>query len=98
LTAFWASLFNVAGLVLTLLGAAVAAKGVLLSKDDAISKAGQIGASYYGMTVPTREQYLQQPAVKNLIAQSRWASRGLVLVVVGTFLQIIAALPALLTR
>jgi hypothetical protein len=47
-----------------------------------------------GRQTPTKEQSLQQPGVQNLIRQSRYASRGLVLVGIGTRLQIVGTVPS----
>jgi hypothetical protein len=80
---------EIAGLVLVLIGSVVTAFAVILKPDDAIKIAGQIGASVYGVHIPTREQFLQQPAVRNLIRQSRMAKWGLSLIAFGTLIQIV---------
>ena len=88
----------VVGLGLTFIGSIVTARAVIIKADDAIKVAGQAGLSGYvsssGPITPTRDQYLQQPAVQNLIRQSRSAQRGLCLIAVGTALQILGASPS----
>lgn len=75
------------GLLLTLIGAGVTAKAVILREDDAIN----IGVSRW--SGGTREENLQLPTVKNLLWSSRAAMWGLIMVAAGTALQ---AVPILL--
>lgn len=71
------------GLALTLIGAGITARAVILREDDAIA----IGLARY--TVQTRDEKLRLPMVQNLLASSRGARRGLLFIVGGTALQII---------
>jgi hypothetical protein len=70
------------GLLLTFIGAAITAKAVILTEDDAI----RIGVSRFAGE--TREQNLALPTVQNLLASSRAARTGLLTIVVGTGLQL----------
>jgi hypothetical protein len=90
-----ASTLNIVGLVIVLAGAIVTARAVILKQPrDAIRIAGQSGAGYWGAGVKPLpdETYLQQPAVQNLIRQSKWAKWGLILIAGGTFFQILGVL------
>jgi hypothetical protein len=89
------SALAIVGLAIVLAGSVVTALAVIIKEDDAINTAGQIGAAPYGVVIPTREQFLQQPAVQNLIQQSKKAKCGLFLIAGGTFLQILGALAGL---
>ena len=71
------------GLAIVLLGSIVTAR----QDDDAISIAGQSGFAGYSLPQPTPELFRQQPAVSNLIRQSRHARFGLYLIAAGTFFQ-----------
>ena len=77
----WADIITLAGLALTLIGAGVTAKSVVLREDDAID----IGLARYAGE--TREENLKLPAVQNLLNASRGAQRGLWIVVIGIALQ-----------
>jgi hypothetical protein len=70
---------NIAGLLLTLLGAIVAASGVIMSKQTAI----EISSTYWDENLRLRAA---------LLKQSRTAAGGLVLVALGTALQLCALL------
>lgn len=70
------------GLSLTLIGAVVTARSIILTEDDAIA----IGVARYG---GTREENLRLPAVQNLLSQSKAAQVGMWLIALGTALQII---------
>jgi hypothetical protein len=72
----------------------VTARAAIINDGDAISIAGQSGFSGYSLPQPTPEQFMQQPAVRNLIRQSRHARAGLYLIAAGTFFQIIGAVPS----
>ena len=87
-----ASALNIVGLGIVLAGSMVTAFAVILKEDDAINTAGQVGAGYYGLHIPSREQFLQQPAVQNLIQQSKRAKWGLILIAGGTVFQILGVL------
>jgi hypothetical protein len=85
---------TIAGLVFVLAGSIVIAVAVFVNPRGAIRIAGQSGASYWGAgkkPIP-EETYLQQPAVRNLIRQSKMAKWGLGLIALGTVFQIIGAL------
>jgi hypothetical protein len=77
----WSDLFALAGLLLTLIGAVLTARSVILSEDQAL----HIGVARY--VSGKRDQDLQLPAVQNLLGASRGAQRGLCLIAVGTLLQ-----------
>jgi hypothetical protein len=79
----WSYLFVVTGLCLTLIGAAVTASAVILSEDEAI----EIGVSRFNGD--NREQDLRLPAVQGLMKQSKDAKWGLLLIVAGTFVQLL---------
>jgi hypothetical protein len=81
--AYWTDLFTAFGLALTGIGAFVAARAVILKKEDAL----KIGSGALVSHIP--EENLELPMVKNLLSSSWGAQRGLWLVVVGTSLQII---------
>ena len=71
------------GLLLTLIGAWITAHAVILKQTDAIA----IGIPRIAWN--TDAENLTLPAVQNLIASSRAARRGLVLIAVGTGLQLL---------
>lgn len=79
-------LFTLAGLTITLIGAGVTAKAVILREDDAIN----IGLTRYSGGV--REEDLQLPMVQNLLWSSRAAKYGLIMVAIGTALQAVPIL------
>ena len=70
---------NIAGLLLTLLGAVVAASGVIMSKQTAI----ELSSTFWDENLRLRAA---------LLKQSRTASVGLGLVAIGTALQLCALL------
>jgi hypothetical protein len=74
------------GLLLTILGAGLGFRGVWVSEDQAaeVGKARWSGGS--------REEFLQLPAVKSLIGQSRYAMWGFGFIAGGTVLQIVGVL------
>lgn len=76
-------LFSLCGLVLTLIGAGIAANAVILREDDAIA----VGVCRW--SGETREEDLALPMVQNLLKASRSAMWGLILVAAGTSLQIV---------
>lgn len=76
-----ADLVSLVGLILTLIGAGVAAKAVILREDDAI----KIGLSRFASEI--KEENLKMPMVQNLLWSSRAAKYGLTMVSVGTALQ-----------
>ena len=81
MTQTFADAISLAGLLLTLIGAAVAAWAVILRPEDAV----KIGlARYAGATL---EENLQLPTVKNLLKSSQLAKWGFLSVALGTCLQ-----------
>jgi hypothetical protein len=71
------------GLAITLVGAWITARAVILKQAEAID----IGVpSWAG---ETDEENLQMPMVQNLLASSRGARRGLLFIAGGTALQIV---------
>jgi hypothetical protein len=89
-----ASALNIVGLVIILAGSMVTPRAVILKPRDAIRIAGQSGATGWGAGVKRLpdETYLQQPAVQNLIRQSKWAKWGLILIAGGTVFQILGVI------
>ena len=71
------------GLALTVTGAVVTARAVMLTPKAAV----EIGVARINGN--TFEQDLKLPAVQNLLNQSHAASNGLYLVALGTFFQMI---------
>ena len=76
----FAEKINVAGLLLTLLGAIAAASGVIMSKQTAID----LSSTYWDENIRLRKALIRQP---------RTAAIGLALVAVGTAFQLYALLP-----
>ena len=74
-------LLALCGLLVTLVGAGVTARAVILREDDAIN----IGVSRFAGS--TREENLRLPMVQNLLWSSRAAMWGLIMVAGGTALQ-----------
>jgi hypothetical protein len=90
---------NCIGIIIVALGAFVTSRAVIITDDQAVRIAGLAPAlaAYLGPEgprTPMKEQYLQQPGVRNLIRQSRLASRGLVFICIGTLLQIVGTIPS----
>jgi hypothetical protein len=90
---------TVIGMIVVTIGAFVTSRAAILTNAQAIKIAGQAPTAFgyarpEGPQMPTEEEYLQQPAVRNLIQQSRHASCGLVLIGIGTLLQIAGAVPS----
>lgn len=76
-------LFTGIGLLLTLIGAWIAAHAVILKQAEAI----EVGVGVWvGDTV---EENLGLPQVQNLLAGSRGARRGLIFIFLGTLLQLV---------
>lgn len=71
------------GLAITLVGAWITARAVILKEADAI----HIGVPRWAGE--TNEENLKLPMVQNLLASSRGARRGLLFIVLGTALQIV---------
>ncbi|MDO9640266.1 MAG: hypothetical protein Q7J44_17140 [Pseudotabrizicola sp.] len=71
------------GLTITLIGAWITARAVILKDADAV----HIGVSR--LAGETDEENLQMPMVQNLLASSRGARRGLLFIAGGTALQIV---------
>ncbi|MDH0125448.1 hypothetical protein N7376_15680 [Brucella intermedia GD04153] len=79
---WWADVSTAAGLILTLVGAWVAARSVMLSEDDAL----KIGLARFGSEI--REENLRLPHVQNLLASSKSARLGLFAVAIGSGMQL----------
>ena len=71
------------GLALTLVGAWITARAVILKDDDAI----EIGTTR--VMANNRADRIHNPMVQNLLASSRGARRGLLFIAGGTALQIV---------
>lgn len=71
------------GLVITLIGAWITARAVILKEADALDT----GVSR--LAGETDEENLGMPMVQNLLASSRGARRGLLFIAGGTALQIV---------
>ena len=80
-------ILSLIGLSLTLIGAGITARAVILREDDAI----HIGVPRWASD--QREENLKLPMVKNLLWSSMAAKYGLVLICAGTVFQ---ALPIIL--
>ena len=80
---WWSDFLAVAGLALTAIGAAWTARSVILTEAEAV----KIGVARYA--APTHEENLSLPHVQSLLASSRGAKLGLIVVVIGTLLQIV---------
>lgn len=78
---FYSDLFTLAGLSVTLIGAGVTAKAVILKDDDAIETGMPRWAG------EGKEEHMKLPMVQNLLRASRAAKWGLSMVAAGTFLQ-----------
>jgi hypothetical protein len=71
------------GLLITLCGAWITARAVILKDDDAI----EIGTTR--VMANNRADRIHNPMVQNLLASSRGARRGLLFIAGGTALQIV---------
>ena len=78
---------NVIGLGLDIIGAIILSYGLIIRRKSAI----ELGVSKWGGN--TDEENLKQPKVKDILKQSRNAVIGLVILVLGFILQIIANWP-----
>ena len=78
---------NIIGLGLDIVGAIILSYGLIMCKKTAI----ELGVSKWGGN--TDEENLKQPKVKDILKQSRNAVIGLVILVLGFVLQIIANWP-----
>jgi hypothetical protein len=56
-----ASILEMVGLIVVFVGSMVTAFAVILKPDEAIRIAGKINAMGWGVKIPTREEFLQQP-------------------------------------
>ncbi|MDZ4391987.1 hypothetical protein [Cypionkella sp.] len=83
MTEVLSDIFTFFGLLLTLIGALITARAVILKEDDAID----IGLSRFSSE--NRDENLSLPMVQNLLASSRGARRGLIVIMIGTALQLI---------
>jgi hypothetical protein len=80
----WLSdLLAVVGLTLTAIGAGWTARSVILTEEEAV----KIGVARFAAA--THEENLNLPHVQSLLASSKGAKLGLMVVVAGTVLQII---------
>lgn len=80
------------GLAITLAGAWITARAVILKEDDAID----VGLARF--SGETRDENLQLPMVQNLLASSRGARRGLLFIAGGTALQLVPIIVRLAYR
>lgn len=71
------------GLLLTLIGAWIAARGVIIDDATAI----KLGVGHWGGS--TDQENIKLPRVQNLITSSKSARRGLALIALGTGLQLL---------
>ena len=71
------------GLLLTLIGASMTARSVILKPKEAI----HIGVARYSSGNSYDD--LMLPSVQNLLASSKGARNGLILIAFGTFLQLV---------
>ena len=71
------------GLTLTLVGAWITAHAVILREEDAV----KIGLARWASGDPEKD--LKLPMVQNLLKSSRGARRGLLIIVAGTFGQLV---------
>ncbi|WP_078572226.1 hypothetical protein [Thioclava sp. F36-7] len=78
---FIADWFTLIGQVMTLIGAGVAAKGVILKRDDA----GHLAVSRFASGDPSR--WAELPLAKSLLRSSALAKWGLIFVAAGTAMQ-----------
>jgi hypothetical protein len=83
---FFSDVLTAIGLFLTLFGAAIAARAVILSKGSAV----KIGAG--ALAGNTDEENLPLPMVQNLLKTSQHAKIGLLLIAGGTLLQLLPVL------
>lgn len=83
MTDFEADILAGLGLTLTLLGAWITGKSVILKEDDAI----KVGLTRF--VSDKREENLKLPMVQNLLASSKGARRGLLIIAWGTALQLV---------
>jgi hypothetical protein len=81
-----AAMITIIGLLMTGLGAYLAARAMWLTDQQAV----EIGVSRG--TASTVEENLKLPAVQNLLRQSRGASRGFWLILAGAILQAAATI------
>ncbi|MBW6416735.1 hypothetical protein [Celeribacter sp. PS-C1] len=75
--------FSAVGLLLTALGAYVTARGVMLTGN----RAGEIAVSR--IAGARKETYEELPLAQALLNASRLARKGLLLIVAGSFLQMV---------
>jgi uncharacterized membrane protein len=80
------SLLNVVGLILDFLGASILTISLFISKEKAL----EIGTPKWASDDP--KENLELPQVRELLAQSRRAKLGFILLTVGFLLQIVGAL------
>jgi len=76
-------MLTVLGLAISLVGACITARAVILKDNDAVN------GGLSRISGETNEENLRLPMVQNLLASSRGARRGLLLIAGGTLLQII---------
>lgn len=81
----WVPYITVLGLACTLIGAIIIAKAVVLSEDDAL----RIGISPHS---GSREEDLKLPHVQSLLAGSHRVKWGVIVIALGTVLQMVPPL------
>lgn len=77
-----ASWLGIAGVVLSLLGSLAIARGLFISKKDAIA------LSVSRFAGDTDEENLKLPATRDRLSQRNWAALGAALLLIGSALQI----------
>lgn len=75
--------FTLIGLTLTVIGAIVAARAVILRPEDAV----RVGVPR--IVSKDFEGQLKNPMVQNLLSASKWAKRGLIAIALGTVFQMV---------
>lgn len=79
----WHDIFSAIGLLLTLLGAALTAWPMRISKEDA----GNLATAVWPYETPLENAKL--PLAVSLLKNSRGAMKGLLLIAAGSFIQLI---------
>ena len=79
-------IINTIGLIIVLLGSISLAKGLFISKKEALN----LGVGRW--TGDTDEENLKLPQVKNMLTQRKWGVIGAVLLSIGTAMQIFVQL------
>jgi hypothetical protein len=71
------------GLLLDITGAGMLALGLLVNEDEAIRMSGHVATAFYDVPIPTRDELLSQPAVRDRLTQARRTKWGYLLLVLG---------------